>query len=105
MPSAVSIPFGPSTRHASWLPFAAAVCVPLITGFGVQASDGAIGHVDDFVLDGRRWTVAGLVVATRNWLPGKRVLVAPEAVERIEWPERWVRVRLTRDALRQLPGV
>jgi hypothetical protein len=43
------------------------------------------------------------VVAARNWLPGKRVLVPPQAVERIEWPERKVHLRLTRDALGKLP--
>jgi len=72
-------------------------------GHEIQARDGAIGHVDDFLLDERSWTIRWLVVDTRNWLPGKHVLVAPEWVESVEWTERAVRVGLTRDQIRSAP--
>lgn len=77
----------------------------MVSRFRVQTRDGAIGHVEDFLLDGASWTVGGLVVATRNWLPGKRVIVAPAAVERIEWPEREIHLRLTREDVRALPAL
>jgi hypothetical protein len=72
-------------------------------GHEIQARDGAIGHVDDFLLDERSWTMRWLVVDTRNWLPGKHVLVAPEWVESVDWTERAVRVGLTRDQIRSAP--
>jgi hypothetical protein len=76
----------------------------VVAGCRVEARDGAIGHIEDFIVDGENWTIAGLVVATTNWLPGKRVLVEPQAVERIDWPYRRVHVRLTRKAIRELPA-
>ncbi|HZO02167.1 MAG TPA: PRC-barrel domain-containing protein [Burkholderiales bacterium] len=76
----------------------------VVGGCRVEARDGAIGHVEDFIVDGENWNIAGLVVATTNWLPGKRVLIDPQAVERIDWPYRRVHVRLTRKAIRELPA-
>lgn len=77
----------------------------VVASCSVVARDGAIGYVDDFVLDGENWTIAGLVVATSHWLPGKRFLVAPRAVERIDWPYHTVHLGLARDAIRRLPAV
>lgn len=73
-------------------------------GYDIEARDGAIGHVEDFLLDDRSWTIRWLVVDTRNWLPGKHVLVAPEWVESVDWTERAVRVTLTREQIQSAPG-
>ncbi len=48
----------------------------LIQGFHVHATDGHIGHVDDFLIDESSWQIRYLVVDTSNWL-GKWVAVAP----------------------------
>jgi hypothetical protein len=66
----------------------------IVIGYGVQTLDGRIGHVEDFLISGT-WRIAHLAIDTRNWLPGKRVLVAPNAVERIDWVSREVHLRLT----------
>lgn len=75
-----------------------------IAGYGIEAADGALGHVEDFVVDEDGWTIADIVVDTRNWLPGKKVLVPPSAVEDIDWESRKVRVRLARSELKQAPA-
>jgi hypothetical protein len=72
-------------------------------GYDIQARDGAIGHLDDFLVDERSWTIRWLVVDTRNWLPGKHVLVAPEWVEDVSWTEGAVRVGLTREQIQSAP--
>jgi hypothetical protein len=76
----------------------------VVGDFNVHARDGMLGHVEDFLVDERDWTIGGIVVATSNWLPGKRVLIEPHAVERIDWPYRQVYVALTRAAIRALPA-
>ena len=38
-------------------------------GFHVEATDGGIGHVDDFLVD-QTWNVRYLVVDTSNWIGG-----------------------------------
>jgi hypothetical protein len=75
-----------------------------IVGCDLEAPDGTIGHVEDLVVDDETWEIADMVVDTRKWLPGgRRVLVAPTAVASIDAPEKKVRVRLTRDEVRNSP--
>src|ERR1039457_4137580 len=47
-----------------------------VAGYSIEASDGEIGHVDGFVVDDEAWAIRYIEVATRNWWPGKKVLVS-----------------------------
>jgi len=42
-------------------------------------------------------------VATRNWWPGKKVLVSPAWVQRVSWPESKVHVGLSREDIKNGP--
>ena len=68
-----------------------------VIGYSIHAADGRIGHVEDLRIDDRNWAVSGLVVDTRDWLPGKKVLVPPSAVDNIDWSTREVRLRMRRE--------
>jgi hypothetical protein len=74
-----------------------------VTGYRIEAADGEIGHVDGFVADDGAWAIRYLEVATRNWLPGKRVLVSPAWIERVNWAESTVSTGLTREAIKEAP--
>lgn len=74
-----------------------------VAGYHVRATDGDIGHVEQFLIGPRSWSIEFLVIDTRNWLPGRHVLVAPEWIERISWSERAARVALTRQAIEDSP--
>jgi hypothetical protein len=74
-----------------------------VTGYHVEATDGEIGHVDGFVVDDETWAIRYIEVATRNWWPGKKVLVSPPWIERMRWPESKVYVGLSREAIRNAP--
>jgi uncharacterized protein YrrD len=74
-----------------------------VTGRDIQAQDGEIGHVADFVIDDETWAIRYLIVDTRNWWPGKKVLISPRWIERISWAESKVFINLTRDAIKQAP--
>ncbi|HET9869491.1 MAG TPA: PRC-barrel domain-containing protein [bacterium] len=74
-----------------------------VTGHTVQASDGEIGHVDDFILDDETWAVRYLVVDTGNWWPGKKVLVSTRWIESVGWDRSKVFVGLTRETIQQSP--
>ena len=74
-----------------------------ITGYHVETTDGEIGHVDGFVLDDEAWAIRYIEVATRNWLPGKKVLVSPAWIDRVSWPESRVYVALSREAIKSAP--
>lgn len=74
-----------------------------LTGYYIQASDGDIGHVEDFLVDSENWVIRYIVVDTRNWWPGKKVLVSPRAVQRIDWAAETLDLDLTRDHIRNGP--
>jgi len=74
-----------------------------VTGYHLQALDGEIGHVEDFIIDDENWTIRYLVVATRNWWPGKKVLVSPSWIERISWDESKVFTNLSRQTIKESP--
>jgi sporulation protein YlmC with PRC-barrel domain len=75
-----------------------------LLGYSVVASDGAYGHIRDFVVDERDWTISGVVVDTRGWLTGKNVLVPPRAIGQIDWEHRFVRMRLTQEEIERSPA-
>jgi hypothetical protein len=68
-----------------------------VVGYHIEARDGSIGHVEDFLVDLDNWAIADMVIDTRNWLPGKKVRIAPGEIESVDWASKEVRVRLTRD--------
>ena len=74
-----------------------------VRGYAIGALDGEIGHVEDFVIDDESWAIRYLIVATRNWWPGKKVLVSTKWIERVSWTESTVVVNLSRDAIKRSP--
>jgi hypothetical protein len=73
------------------------------TGHHIEALNGEIGHVEDFVIDDETWAIRYIIVDTHNWLPGKKVLVATQWVERVSWDERKVFVNLNRQTIKESP--
>jgi hypothetical protein len=74
-----------------------------IRGFHVRATDGPLGHVDDYIVDDKTWQIRYLVIDTSNWMGGKWVAVSPAAVTGIEWAEQRVTMGLTREEIRTSP--
>lgn len=74
-----------------------------VTGYHIEATDGSIGHVEDFLIDDESWEIRFVVVDTRNWLPGRKVLLSPQWIINVSWPESHVAVGLTRDAIERSP--
>ena len=75
-----------------------------MTGHAIEATDGRIGHVDDFLIEDRTWEIRYLVVDTRNWWPGKKVILAPQWIQKVGWDEACVTVDLTRAAIQASPA-
>jgi uncharacterized protein YrrD len=74
-----------------------------VIGYHIQATDGEIGHVDDFLIDDAEWRIHYLVVDTRNWLPGRKVLISPTWMTDVDWAARKVTVFLTRESVKNSP--
>jgi hypothetical protein len=74
-----------------------------VTGYHLRARDGEIGHVDDFILDGETWSIRYIVVATKNWWPGKKVLLSPKWIDSVSWDDREVAIGLSRETIKAAP--
>lgn len=74
-----------------------------VTGYHIHATDGQIGHLDDLIVDDQNWAIRYIVVDTRNWLPGKKVLVSPHWIKKVSWADSEVYVDLSREAVRSSP--
>lgn len=74
-----------------------------VTGYHIEATDGGVGHVEDFIIDDETWEIRYLVVDTRNWLPGKKVLISPRWIDRVSWNDSKVYVSLSREAIKNAP--
>src|SRR5262245_43592020 len=75
-----------------------------LQGFHIVAADGEIGHVDDFLVDEGGMT-RHLVVDTSNWIGGKSVLIPTDAIDKIDSPQKEIRVRLRRDEVEHSPSL
>ena len=74
-----------------------------VSGYNIQANDGEIGHIEDFIIDDKTWAIRYLIIDTKNWWPGKKVLISPQWIEEISWDESKVFVNLTRENIKQSP--
>ncbi|MBD3419037.1 MAG: PRC-barrel domain containing protein [Chitinivibrionales bacterium] len=74
-----------------------------VVGYHIHAADREIGHVDDFIVDTEQWALRYLVIDTRNWLPGRKVLVATDWVDDITWSESMIYSSLTSASIQSAP--
>jgi sporulation protein YlmC with PRC-barrel domain len=74
-----------------------------LTGYHLEAVDGSIGHVKDFVVDDETWQIRYLIIATTNWWPGTTVLIAPEWASRASWTQGTMHLGMTREAIKSSP--
>ncbi|HSJ57812.1 MAG TPA: PRC-barrel domain-containing protein, partial [Anaerolineae bacterium] len=74
-----------------------------VTGYHIHAADGDVGHLEDLIADDEAWLVRYLVVDTGDWLPGRKVLLAPALVQSIDWVNRMIYVDVERDSVKQCP--
>jgi hypothetical protein len=56
-----------------------------VNGYHLQASDGIIGHVCDFMMDTQSWAIRQLVIKTGHRFSGKEVQIPTSKVDRISY--------------------
>ena len=74
-----------------------------VIGYHISATDGDIGHAEDLILNDDMWSVGYLIVDTKNWLPGRKVLVSPQWIKDISWDIRKISVDLDREMIKKSP--
>lgn len=75
----------------------------VVRGYKIEARDGSLGHVEDFLIEDNSWAVRYLLVDTRNWWPGKKVLVPLSHIRDIDWANSRLHVDLPREEIKAGP--
>jgi len=74
-----------------------------IVTYKIQALDDVFGHIEDFIFDDETWAIRYLVADTRNWWPGKRVLLSPQWIAWVSWSQFRVYTDLDHETIRRAP--
>ena len=74
-----------------------------VTGYDIEASDGAIGHLENVLLEDDDWGIRYLIIDTKNWWPGQHVLVSPYAVKEISWSKKQILLNVSREKVKASP--
>ncbi len=75
-----------------------------LVGYDVEASDGGAGKVQDILFDDTSWKIRWLVIDTGGWLSGRRVLIHPSAVGRLDPASAALQIKLARQTIENAPG-
>ena len=74
-----------------------------VNGYHIQATDGAVGHICDFMVDDQSWAIRELVIKTGHRFSGKEVQIPASQIGRISYEDSTVFVNLTSAAVEQSP--
>jgi hypothetical protein len=76
-----------------------------VRGYRLEALDRSVGHIEDFLIETSDWSVRFLEIDPRNWLPSRKVLVAPPHLRAIRWKQSEARLDLTHAEVMASPSV
>lgn len=71
----------------------------------VITTDNETGEAADLFFDERDWAVRYLVVNIGTWLFGRTTLIAPAAIQAVEWNKKKISLNLTRKQIEKSPAI
>lgn len=77
--------------------------VAVVAQYNIHALDGNIGHIDDFFVLDENWFICYIIVDTKNWRPGEKVSVSPDAMQEINWEEKTFYLSINRRKMKDSP--
>ena len=78
--------------------------IEAVTGYHIHATDGEIGHVEDFLVEDADWSSHYLIVDTKNWWSGEKVLISSRSAWEINWSDRLVNLDVDRQKVKDSPA-
>lgn len=75
-----------------------------VQNYNVQALDGDVGSVDDFLIEKDTWAIRYLVVNTGHWWSGHQVLIPPQWATSVSWADSKVSLNLSREVIQAAPA-
>ena len=77
--------------------------ITAVTGYYIHATDGDIGHTEDFLIDDAGWSIRYIIVDTKNWWAGEKVLISPRSVRQINWQDKLITLDVSRQKVKDSP--
>jgi hypothetical protein len=74
-------------------------------GNKLVATDGDIGHIQDFYFDDKSWMIRYMVADTGTWLTGRLVLLAPRAFGRLDHAGKTLHINLSLKQIERCPSI
>jgi uncharacterized protein YrrD len=74
-----------------------------VHGYRLETTEDSMGHVEDLIFDGVTWAIRYLLVDTRNWFPGRHVVIPPRWITGVDWTQRVVNVDVSPGTVRSSP--
>jgi hypothetical protein len=74
-------------------------------GFTIEARDGSVGRVADFLFQDETWTLRWLVVDTGGWLSGRKILIHPSSLSKPDMAGRAFETSLTKAQVEASPDI
>lgn len=76
-----------------------------LIGHSIEAKDGEIGSLSDFLFDDDHWGVRWLVVRTGSWFTGKKVLLPSSQLKQPRPGAQAIPVDLTKEQVKASPDI
>ena len=76
-----------------------------LNGYKLHSLDGIIGSAKGFYFDDRHWAIRYLVANTGNWLTGRKVLISPYSLNRVDTAAEAISVQLTKNQIEASPSI
>lgn len=70
-----------------------------VKGYKIEATDGAAGELEDFVIDGTAWLIRAVVIRSAHWNLSESLTIPVGLVSRISYDDSTVYLDATRDVL------
>ncbi len=72
--------------------------------YRIADAEGQMARVDNFILDDEDWIIRYVIAKTKGFLSGRKVLIASQWVEALDWQKGLLQVDLTREQIDKSPA-
>ena len=76
-----------------------------LLGEKIHSTNDDFGIVKEFLFDDEHWNILYMVVDTGHLLPGKNVLISPDAFDDQDWESRKFSVKLSKEQILECPDI
>lgn len=74
-----------------------------VKNYHIKAENKEFGYLKDLFVDEDNWQIRYLLIDTRNFFPGKKILIAPSWIQNISWDKEKIYISQTKEELKNCP--